>query len=114
MRFSPDRPLGLAPATALDYRELARRRLPRQLFDYIDGGASEEATMHANVADLERLLLRQVVLRDVSLRAQETEVAGQRLAMPVILGPVGLCGMFATRAEVQAVRAAAGARIPFV
>ena len=40
MRFRADRPLGLAPATVLDYRELARRRLPRQLFDYVDGGAS--------------------------------------------------------------------------
>jgi L-lactate dehydrogenase (cytochrome) len=39
MRFAADRPLGVAPATVLDYRELARRRLPRQLFDYIDGGA---------------------------------------------------------------------------
>jgi L-lactate dehydrogenase (cytochrome) len=114
VRLSPDRPLGLAPATALDYRELARRRLPRQLFDYIDGAAYEEATMRANVADLERLLLRQVVLKDVSVREQATEVAGQQLAMPVILGPVGLCGMFAKRAEVQAARAAAAAGIPFV
>ncbi len=114
MRLSPDRPLGLAPATARDYRELARRRLPRQLFDYVDGGAYEEATMRANVADLERLLLRQVVLKDVSRREQATEVAGQRLAMPVILGPVGLCGMFAARAEVQAARAAAAAGIAFV
>ena len=41
MRFSADRPLRLAPATALDYRELARRRIPRQIFDYVDGGAYE-------------------------------------------------------------------------
>jgi L-lactate dehydrogenase (cytochrome) len=47
MRTRADRPLGLMPATALDYRELARRRLPRQLFDYIDGGAYDEATMQA-------------------------------------------------------------------
>ncbi|MDQ2700600.1 MAG: alpha-hydroxy-acid oxidizing protein, partial [Actinomycetota bacterium] len=95
MRFSPDRPLGLAPATVLDYRELARRRLPRQLFDYIDGGAYEEATMRANVDDLENILLRQVVMRDVSVREQSCEVLGQNLEMPVILGPVGLGGMFA-------------------
>ena len=50
MRYAADRPLGVAPATVLDYRELARRRLPRQLFDYIDGGAYEEATLRANVA----------------------------------------------------------------
>jgi L-lactate dehydrogenase (cytochrome) len=114
VRFAADRPLNLAPATVLDYRELARRRLPRQLFDYLDGGAYEEATMRANVADLERLLLRQVVMRDVSMREQETEVLGQRLSMPVILAPVGLAGMFAKRAEAQAARAAQTAGVPFI
>ena len=109
-----DRTLQLAPATVNDYRELARRRLPRQLFDYIDGGAYEEATMRANVADLERLLLLQVVMRDVSTRSQAAEVLGQRLAMPVILAPVGLAGMLARRAELQAARAAGSAGIPFV
>ncbi len=68
MRFAADRPLGLAPATAADYRELARRRLPRQLFDYLDGGAYDEMTMHANVRDLQQVLLRQVVMRDVRAR----------------------------------------------
>ena len=53
-RFAADRPLNLAPATAQDYRELARRRLPRQLFDYVDGGAYDEVTMRSNVADLQR------------------------------------------------------------
>ncbi len=114
MRFRADRPLNLAPATISDYRELARRRLPRQLFDYIDGGAYEETTMRANVADLERLLLRQIVLRDVSVRDPTVEVLGQRLAMPVILAPVGMGGMFAQRAEVAAARAAEAAGVPFV
>ncbi len=104
----------LAPATALDYRELARRRLPRQLFDYIDGGAYEEQTMRANVADLEHVLLRQIVLRDVSVRDTAVEVLGQPLALPVILAPVGLGGMFARRAEVQAAQAAEQSGIPFV
>src|ERR1700692_2844734 len=102
MRFAADRPLGVAPATVLDYRELARRRLPRQVFDYIDGGAYEEATMRANVADLERVLLRQIVMRDVSTREQSCEVLGQQLAQPVILAPVGLAGMVARAAEGQA------------
>ena len=114
MRFVPDRPLNLEPASILDYRELARRRLPRQLFDYIDGGAYDEATLRANVADLERLTLRQIVLRDVSERDPSVEVLGHRLALPVILAPVGLCGMFATRAEVQAARAAETEGVPFV
>ena len=114
MRFAADRPLGLAPATVLDYRELARRRLPRQLFDYVDGGAYEEATLKSNVADLESVLLRQVVMRDVSVRDPAVEVLGQRLALPVVLAPVGLAGMLAPRAEVQAARAAEAAGVPFV
>src|SRR3954449_12182198 len=102
MRFSPDRPLSVAPASAADYRELARRRLPRQLFDYVDGGAYEESTLRANVSDLGDVLLRQVVMRDVSVRDPAVEVLGQKLALPVVLAPVGLAGMFARRAEVQA------------
>jgi L-lactate dehydrogenase (cytochrome) len=113
-RFRADRPLGVAPATAADYRELARRRLPRQIFDYIDGGAYEESTMRANVSDLERVLLRQVVMRDVSVRDPAVEVLGQQLALPIVLAPVGLGGMFAPRAEVQAARAAEAAGVPFV
>src|SRR5437763_10000694 len=114
MRYSPDRPLGVAPASASDYRELARRRLPRQLFDYVDGGAYEEATMRANVADLGEVRLRQVVMRDVGVRDKEVEVLGQQLALPIILAPVGLGGMLARRAEVQAARAAESMGIPFV
>jgi L-lactate dehydrogenase (cytochrome) len=114
VRLRADRPLGLAPATALDYRELARRRLPRQLFDYVDGGANEEATLRANVADLQVVLLRQRVMRDVSVRDQAVTVLGQRLSMPVILAPVGLGGAFARRAEVQAARAAEAAGVAFV
>jgi L-lactate dehydrogenase (cytochrome) len=112
-RFLPDRPLGVAPGSVGDYRELARRRLPRQLFDYIDGGAFAESTLAANVADLASVLLRQRVLRDVSELTLSTTVLGQHLSMPVVLGPVGLAGMFATRAEVQAARAAEQAGVVF-
>src|SRR5687767_10360517 len=114
MRFAADRPLGVAPATATDYRELARRRLPRQLFDYVDGGAYEEVTMRANCSDLQEVLLRQVVMRDVSVRDASVEVLGQRLALPVALAPVGLAGMMAPRAEVQAARAAEAVGVPFI
>jgi L-lactate dehydrogenase (cytochrome) len=105
--------LELAPASVGDYRELARRRLPRQLFDYIDGGAYEESTLRANVRDLAGIALRQRVLRDVSRLQLSTTVLGQDLSMPVLLGPVGLAGMFAERAEVQAARAAEGAGVVF-
>src|SRR5947209_8341686 len=68
----------------------------------------------STVDDLERLLLRQVVMRDVSTRDQSVEVLGQQLPMPVVLAPVGLGGMLARRAEVQAARAAESAGVPFV
>jgi L-lactate dehydrogenase (cytochrome) len=113
MRGLPDRPLGLAPASVRDYRELARRRLPRQIFDYVDGGANEESTLGANLADLHAIQLRQRVLRDVSKLELSTAVLGQALAMPIVLAPVGMGGMLATRAEVQAARAAADAGVAF-
>lgn len=96
-----------------DYRELARRRLPRFLFDYIDGGSYAEVTLGRNVADLQQIALRQRVLRDVSDLDLGAELFGQRLAMPVALGPIGLAGMNARRGEVQAARAAEAAGIPF-
>src|SRR4051794_41856279 len=70
--------------------------------------------MRANVSDLADVLLRQVVMRDVSVREAAVEVLGQRLALPVVLAPVGLAGMMAPRAEVAAARAAKDAGVPFV
>ena len=100
-------------ASALDYRELARWRLPRFLFEYIDGGSYAEVTLRPNVADLEDVSLRQRILRDVSKASLNIELLGQQLEMPVILGPVGLAGMNARRGEAQAARAAAAAGVPF-
>lgn len=96
-----------------DYREAARRKLPAFLFDYIDGAACSEATARANQDDLSSVALRQRVLRNVGDLSLETELFGERLAMPVILGPVGLSGMYARRGEAQAARAARAAGIPF-
>jgi len=100
-------------ANVADFRDAARRRLPRVLFDYIDGGSYGEVTLAANVDDLQALRLRQRVLRDVSKLSMTTEVFGQTLAMPVVLAPVGLSGMYARRGEAQAARAAKAAGIPF-
>lgn len=100
-------------ASALDYRELARRRLPQFLFEYIDGGSYDEVTLRRNVDDLRQVVLRQRVLRDVSKVNLKTNLFGQELTMPVALGPVGLAGMNARRGEVQAARAAACAGVPF-
>ncbi len=100
-------------ASVLDYRELARRRLPRFLFDYIDGGSYAEVTLRRNISDLEQVALRQRILRDVSAIDLKTSLFGQELAMPVALAPIGLAGLTARRGEVQAARAAEAAGIPF-
>lgn len=105
--------LGLAPATADDYRELARRRLPRHLFDYLDGAAYDERTAGENRQAFHRLHLRQRVMRDVSRIELSTRVLGQDLGLPLILAPVGLAGAMACRAEVQAARAAEQAGAAF-
>ena len=99
-------------SSASDYREAARRKLPRFLFDYIDGGAYAEHTLRANSADLTSISLRQRILKNVETLSLETTLFNQPLAMPIILAPVGLTGMFARRGEVQAVRAAQNKGIP--
>lgn len=103
----------MTPASVSDYREAARRRLPKVLYDYIDGGSYGEQTLAANTGDLAALKLRQRVLRDVSKLDMKVNVFGQELSMPVILAPVGLGGMYARRGEVQAARAAKAAGVPF-
>ncbi len=103
----------MTPACVADFRLAAKARLPRVLFDYIDGGAYAEATLRANVADIEAITLRQRVLRDVSNLNLATKIFGQDLSMPVILAPVGLAGMYARRGEAQAARAAKAAEVPF-
>ena len=100
-------------ASAIDYRELARRRLPHFLFEYIDGGSYAEVTLRRNVADLEAIALRQRVLTDVSTLDLSTELFGRQQTLPVALAPIGLAGLNARRGEVQAVRAADAAGIPF-
>jgi L-lactate dehydrogenase (cytochrome) len=102
----------MIPASVGDYRELARRRLPRVMFDYIDGGSYGEVTLGRNVADFEAIALRQRVLKDVSSISLETSLFGQDMAMPVVLAPIGMAGMYASRGEVQAMRAAKAAGVP--
>jgi L-lactate dehydrogenase (cytochrome) len=102
----------MAIACAADFRIEARKRLPRFLFDYIDGGAYGEITLRRNVADLAEIALRQRVLVDVSRIDLTARLFGCDLAMPVALGPVGLTGMYARRGEAQAARAASAKGIP--
>ena len=96
-----------------DYREAARRRLPRFLFDYNDGGAVAENTMNANATELASVALRQRVLCGAGEPTLATTILDASWAMPVALGPVGATGMYARRGEVQAARAASRAGIPY-
>jgi L-lactate dehydrogenase (cytochrome) len=105
--------MNLAPASTSDYRRLAEKRLPRHLFDYIDGGAYTETTLRANVEDFEKLHMKQRVMHDVSNIDTSTSLLGETLTVPLALAPIGLAGMMARRAEVQAVKAAEKAGIPF-
>ncbi len=102
------------PASIADFKDLARRRTPRMLFDYVDGGAYAEVTMGRNIADLQAVTLRQRVLRDVSRVRMQTELFGQPMAMPVMLAPIGMAGLQARRGEVQAARAAKAAGVPLI
>ncbi len=100
-------------SSADDYRAIARRRLPRFLFDYADGGAGAETTLARNVADLAAQPLRQRVLRGTETISLATRLFNMPLDLPVVLAPIGLAGMYARRGEVQAARAAAAAGVPF-
>ena len=100
-------------SSPLDFREAARRRLPRFLFDYADGGAYSEHTLQRNVADLGTIALRQRVLQGVGQVDLSTTLFGSALTLPIILGPVGIAGMYHRRGETQAAAAAKAAGIPF-
>jgi len=100
-------------SASTDFRAAAQSRLPPFLFHYIDGGAYAERTLRRNVEDLADIALRQRVLQDMSGVSLETELFGERLALPVALAPVGLTGMYARRGEVQAARAASRKGVPF-
>jgi L-lactate dehydrogenase (cytochrome) len=103
----------MTPVCISDFREMAQRRLPRVLFDYIDGGAFSEATLRRNVEDFDSVFLRQRVLRDVSEIDLSTTLFGQSMSLPLALAPVGMSGLYARRGEGQAARAARAAGVPF-
>src|SRR5215469_4205413 len=96
-----------------DLRRAARRQVPRQFFDYAEAGSYAEQTLRANRTDLEAIKLRQRILADVSHRSTATTILGEPASLPVILAPIGLCGMQHGDGEILACRAAQAAGIPF-
>jgi L-lactate dehydrogenase (cytochrome) len=81
-------------ASIEDYRKLGEARLPRFLYDYISGGSYQENTLRANIAELQTTLLRQRVLVDESPLNLSIDLWDQAMSLPVVLGPVGMAGMY--------------------
>jgi L-lactate dehydrogenase (cytochrome) len=89
-----------------DLRRLARRRLPRAVYDFVEGGAGDERTVERNRAAFDRLVFRPRVLVDVSKREQATVVLGESVKTPVLVSPTGMAGLCWPKGEVAAARAA--------
>src|SRR5215468_2916620 len=96
-----------------DLRQIARRRVPRAFFDYVEAGSYAEETLRANRSDLEKVKLRQRVLVEVSKRDTSTTLAGEPVAVPLALAPVAMSGLQYGNGEILACRAAHAAGIQF-
>ena len=118
VRFRPvhlraaDRRLSTVASVA-DYRRIARRRLPRGVFDYVDGGAEDELTLRRNSEAFRRLEFRPRVLSDVGQIDTSTTVLGRQLPVPVILAPTGFTRIISPGGELDVARAAAQAGLPY-
>jgi L-lactate dehydrogenase (cytochrome) len=96
-----------------DLRALARRKVPKAFFEYVDGGSYNEETLRANRAELEPIKLRQRVMVDVYDRSIATTIVGQKVSAPFALAPIGLCGMQYGDGEILSAQAAEEAELPF-
>jgi L-lactate dehydrogenase (cytochrome) len=99
--------------TIEELRVLAKKRVPRMFYDYVDSGAWTGSTYAANEGDFKRIKLRQRVAVDMSNRSLATTMVGQAVSMPVALAPTGIIGMQRGDGEILVARAAAKAGIPY-
>ncbi len=103
----------LAAFNVADLRDIAQRRLPKGIFEFVDRGAEDEVSLRNNRAAFERIRLRPRVLVDVSRRSQEITLLGHRQKMPIAIAPTGAAGILWHEGEIALARAAAAAGIPF-
>ena len=96
-----------------DLRERARRKLPKAIFQYVDGGGYDELTLRRNRADLDALALNPRVMVDVSKLKTEVTMVGDRASMPLAMGPVGMCGATWPNGEIEAAKAAQAYGLPY-
>ncbi|WP_414475090.1 L-lactate dehydrogenase [Microvirga sp. M2] len=102
-----------AIANIEDLREVARKRVPKTFFEYVEAGSYDEITLAANRSALDALELRQKVMVDVSSRVQATTIVGQPVSLPVALAPAGLTGAVYPNGEIRAAQAAGAFGVPF-
>ena len=96
-----------------DLRDMARQRLPKWLFEFVDRGTEDEVALRNNRAAFERIKLKTQVLVDVSQRNQEVTLFGKQHGMPLGIAPTGPAGMLYYKGELELARAAKAANIPF-
>jgi L-lactate dehydrogenase (cytochrome) len=96
-----------------DLRRVAQRKVPRAFFDYVEAGSYSEETLRANRADISAIRLRQRVLVDVSARTTATTILGEKVPLPLALGPVAMTGLECGNGEILACRGAQAMGIPF-
>jgi L-lactate dehydrogenase (cytochrome) len=100
-------------ASIEDLRRRAHRRVPRPFMDYVESGSFSEITLRANRSDLDAIRFRERVMFDVSHRKLETTMLGEKVAMPLAIGPTGMCGAVWSNGEILSCRAAHDFGIPF-
>jgi isopentenyl diphosphate isomerase/L-lactate dehydrogenase-like FMN-dependent dehydrogenase len=96
-----------------DLREMAQRRLPKGIFEFVDRGSEDEVALRNNRAAFERIKLKPRTLVDVSGRSQEITLFGHKHKMPIAIAPTGTAGLMWYHGEIELARAAAAAGIPF-
>src|SRR4051812_10743784 len=99
-------------ANIADLRERARRRLPKAVFDYVQGGAYDQLTLARNRADLDALAIGQRVMRDVAKLVTGTTLVGDEARIPLAVGPTGMAGLTWPNGEVEAARASLAFGVP--
>lgn len=102
-----------APLTIAELKQVARRRVPKMFFDYVDVGSYTESTYRENEADFVKIKFRQRVLVDISDRSLATTMVGEKVSMPVALAPTGMTGMQHADGEILAAQAAEAFGVPF-
>lgn len=96
-----------------DLRKVAKRKVPKMFYDYVDCGSYTESTYRANSSDFEQLKFRQRVAVDISQRSTKTTLLGESVAMPLAIAPTGITGMQRADGEILAAKAAEQFGVPF-